>query len=156
MCKLFVGKKLVLVNNPPHFKLNKYPLTVVEIEITEQKDNVPGEFSGKTDNTGYVAKGSDGYLYSYNYPRANEGFSDTCWHRHMEDDAFIALSAVDKDRLISQYIWFDVTSCYRGIIPKFMLKYPYVKSCAKHKTWLYDGDKCFYCLVEESKKEKTV
>lgn len=154
MSKLFIGKKLVLVNNPPYIQINKKPLMVVEIEIIEKKEDVPGEFSGKEEYTGFIAKGSDGYLYSYNFPRANEGFSDTCWHRYMADNDFLALSEEDKNRLTSQYLWFDVVNYYRGIIPKFMLKYPYVKACTKHKTWIYDGDSCFDCCVEEWKRRK--
>lgn len=158
-----IGDKFILVNKAPyHFFTGHNTKNIpqfIEVEVIEQKENVPGEFTNKKEgNTGFIAKGSDGYFYGYNYPRYNEGFGNTIWTRHCSDDAFDKLSEEEKDKMVKDYLWTDVTLFQCPALPAFANNFSIkILFCEKHQNLYYENTKCFYCEhIPNAKKEVTL
>lgn len=151
--KMVIGQKFILVNIPPwnYFTGHntKDEPKFIEIEISEIKENVPGEFSGKIQGNGYIAKGSDGYNYAYNYPTYSEGFGGTSWVRYMKDDEFKQLDRKTKDELIKDYMWHDVVNYQCPALPKFVNDFSIeIKFCEEHQKLYYIYNSCFYCALK--------
>lgn len=153
--KFKMNQNIVIVNVSPYnmFGHNKKIAKFVEIEIIEEIKNVPGEFTSKTKHTGYIGKGTDGYQYSYNYPYANEGFGDTVWTRYCENDRFERLAKVEKDQMIKDYIWFDITDYHCPKEASFCKGKDYIKYCEIHKRHYYLVNKCFHCTFNIDTKD---
>lgn len=158
-----IGDKFILVNRAPYSyfvgRNTKVIPKFIEVEVIEQKDNVPGEFTEKTeDHTGFIAKGSDGYIYSYNYPRYNEGYGETIWTRYCSDDEFTKLSEEEKNKMVKDYIWVDVTRYQCPSLPKFANNFSIkILFCEKHQNLYYENSACFYCKhIPDFRHEETL
>lgn len=154
-----IGDKIVITNTPPYSFLcgvnkEKEP-KIISIEIYRQIFNVPGEFTGKLKFTGYVAKGEDGYEYSYNYPTGNEGYGDTCWSRYIENEEFKLLSEEEKHKFVEDYLWLEIELFKCPAKPKFLNKYKFMRYCKKHQKCFYINEGCFECTYSlKEPKEK--
>ena len=143
------GQKFILTNQQPYGVIGNDVETIpefIEIEIIEEKSGPVGGFSGKVYDgvMGYLAKGSDEYNYSMNWPSFYEGYVHPCWVRYASDVDFDKLSETEKNKLISDYLWTDVVhvQCFKP--PKFMNSFSIkLKFCEKHQRLYYD--ECFYC-----------
>jgi hypothetical protein len=144
-----VGDIRILTSRLPYSLLCSHNTIVpkfIEVEIFEQKDDIPGEFSGKPQGSGFLAKGSDGYNYGHNYSSYNESFSDTCWSRHMGNENFLKLSEFEKSKLVKDYLWSEVTHFQCPALPKFATSFRrHLTWCEKHQNLHYIDELCFYC-----------
>ena len=145
--KLKIGSKHVLTNvapyNPYSGHNNKKIPVFIEVEVIEEREG-EGEFTGKV-SEGYICKGSDGYLYGFNYPNVNEGYGNTCFHRWLPDEEFLALPHEEAEKFINEYHWQDVTHFQCPAAPKFMKNYPYLSYCDLHQQMYQKDESCFYC-----------
>ena len=145
--KLTIGSKHCVTNVAPYnlytgHNKDKIP-TFIEVEILEEKES-KGEFTDKP-NIGYLCKGSDGYTYGFNYPRYNEGYGNTCFHRYLPDGEFKALSSKEANELIKDYLWVDVTHYQCPAEPTFLKDYPYLGYCELHQHIFRNDDGCWRC-----------
>jgi hypothetical protein len=146
--KLKIGQKVVVINEIPYSHLighNKKPTRFIEIEVIEEKKNVPGEFDGKEIHTGYLGKGSDNYMYGYNYPTANQGGGNTAWVRHCSDEEWYKLSKNEKDEMVKDYLWSDITHYQCPAEATFCKNKDYIQYCEKHQQHYYTDEGCFRC-----------
>lgn len=74
-----------------------------------------GEFSGN-DYVGYIAQTTEGKLFSYNYPRANECYGETLWLPYLPEGDFEKLSDYEKKKFVENFFWKDITK------PKMSIK----------------------------------
>lgn len=150
-----IGNKLILINNPPYIfgTKNEREVKSIIIEVIEEKDDAKGEFTGKV-GKGYLAKGNDGYLYGYNYPHINEGYSSGIWTRYMPDEDFINLSTEDKDKLVKDYLWHDVTKFQCPAKAIFAINQDFIEYCSDHQQHFYHKRGCFWCKHMPEHKPK--
>src|SRR6056297_3322271 len=102
-----INDKFVLVSTAPyhHFTgVNETRIKFIEVIIVKRIENIPYEFDPNEFGTGYLAKGSDGYMYGYDYPRYGGS-----WTRYIPDDKFDLLPEEEKDIFIEDLIWNDIT-----------------------------------------------
>lgn len=140
-----VGNQFLLVNESPYLLglHNEEPVEFIVATIIEEKVG-KGEFTGKEDK-GYLARGSDGLYYGYNYPTVNEGMSSGIWVRHMPDELFLELSQEEKEEFVRNYMWKDITlfQCPAEALPAKELDF--IEYCEKHQKHFYTRKSCFYC-----------
>lgn len=144
-----IGQKFILTSHAPYgiFGHNtKFFPKFIEVEITEIKKDIPGEFSGNPQGDGYLAKGSDGYFYGYNYPRFNEGYRETIWTRYCSNSEFKKLTEKEKKEMAKDYIWCDITLYQCPALPTFVANFNVkLLFCEKHQHLYYEYEECFYC-----------
>jgi hypothetical protein len=152
-----LNDKLLLIKRPPHlFGIkNENEVKSITIEIVEKRDDAKGEFSGKT-VTGYIAKGSDGYLYGYNYPEIHEGFGGGLWVRYTSNEEFLELSTEEQERFIEDYLWHDVTKFQFPAQATFAVNEDFIDYCEKHQRHFYTRKGCFYCHFMPDKQPETI
>lgn len=140
------GDKFILINHPPYvFGIkNGNEVKTIIVEIIEERNDAKGEFTGN-EGKGYLAKGSDGYTYGYNYPHINEGFSDGVWTRYIPDEEFLKLSPEDKEKLVEDYLWHDFTKYQCPAKAVFAINEDFVDYCEAHQQYFYNRKGCFYC-----------
>lgn len=140
-----VGDKRVICFN------RKNSFDYVSLKIIKNMTGI-GEFSGKPIK-GFLAEGSDSYLYGYNYPIAGEGFfSGSTWTRYRlikyKNRTFEELSDQEKDRLIDKFIWRDVSIIeFRNKPIELLRKYSFLNYCKKHSL-VYYGRYCQRCSAQ--------
>ena len=141
-----IGDKFILANHAPYSfgVTNKKEVTFITVEVVQKHEDAKGEFTGKV-GTGYTALGSDGYTYSFNYPHINEGFSNTAWIRYMPDEEFSKLSTEDKEKLVEDYLWLDVTNFQCPAKAVFAINNDFIEYCESHQRHFYTRKGCFYC-----------
>ena len=153
-------KRVICYNNKNRFNCdlpNKSDFDYVSLKIIENKTGI-GEFSGEPVN-GFLAEGSDYYLYGYNYPVASEGFfSGSTWTRYMpikyKNKKFEELSDQEKDKLISKFIWRDISIIEFEDEPvKLLEKYDFIDYCEKHNL-IYYKPNCWRCKAESRLQRK--
>lgn len=156
-----LGDKFVLTNVPPYFGYGmghntKDPM-FIEIQITEEKINVPSIYDeSDRSGRGYIALGSDGHMYCYNYPYHSCSF-DINWTRWMPDNEFDKLSEKEKNDLVKNYLWFDVIGYQCPVKPVFADRFSIkICFCEKHQNLFYEGNECFYCKRNFTPKDRVV
>jgi len=154
---LKIGDQFLLVAPAPYTMFGGHeedPGSFITVTVTEELDS-EGEFTGEK-GKGYLAKGSDGYNYGYNYPRVNEGYGTTPWCRYMPDKEFLALSTEDKDKLVAEYLWSDVTKfqCPKECFES--QKLDFISFCETHQKHYYVRKGCFYCKHIPDHKNQVV
>lgn len=152
--KFEIGSKLVLVNRTPYgfFGHNEKPVKFITVEIIELRNTGTCEYTGKAiEALCALAKGSDDYLYGYNWKTVGGGFSDTPWVRYIPNEDFQTLSEFEKDIFVKDYIWHDVTGWQCPPVPKLVEMYPFLHYCDKHQQLYYT--ECDYCGLNLSKRE---
>ncbi len=143
-----IGQKFILINEAPYHHLsghNDRPVKFIIVEVIEVKENVPGEFDHKKTGIGYLAKGYDGYLYGYDYPRLNQGYSTTAWVRHCTDEEFNKLTRHQKDEMVKDYIWVDIINYQCPEIAYFCKDKEFISYCKKHQYHYYINNGCWRC-----------
>lgn len=141
-----IGDQHILVNTAPYIygQHNDIIAKHITIEIVEEHHDAKGEFTGK-EGTGYLAKGSDGYMYGYNYPHINEGFSSGVWVRHMPDEEFNNLSRDEKDKLVEDFLWHDVEKYQCPEKASFAVGKDFIDFCPDHQKHFYVRTGCIWC-----------
>lgn len=141
-----IGDKHMLINRPPYSPLGhtEQEATFITIRITEERESKPCPYSGDT-LQGYIAKGSDGYTYAYNYPAPNMGFGSTPWKRWMSDEEFSALPKAEQDALIDDHVWYDLTGWQCPAEAEPAKKEDFVAYCETHQEHFYIRRGCFGC-----------
>jgi len=147
--KFKIGEIRVLSSERPYGFAghNERTPEFIQIKVTTEIPDVPGEFTGKTEgNTGYFADGSDGYVYAHNYPHACESMGEPNWSRYVDDDIFKLLSEEDRNKLITPLWWVDVAGYQYPALPVFADKFERkIHFCETHQNLYYEGEECFYC-----------
>ena len=154
-----IGDEHILVNERPYsiwFENyhNKIAPKFIKIKIIKRRENVLGEFSGKICGEGFLAKGSDGYMYEYNYIRYHEGYGIRGWSRYITDEDFEKLS--EKDALIEDYLWHDITNFQCPAKPKIIEKFDVgIEFCEVHQKIFYERTGCLNCKHAPVKRFQT-
>ncbi len=155
-------KRVICYNNTDCFNYvlpDKNNFDYVLLNIIENKTGI-GEFSKESVN-GFLAEGSDSYLYGYNYPIASEGFfSGSVWTRYMpikyKNKKFEELSDQEKDKLIDKFIWRDISILeFENKPVKLLEKYDFLNYCEKHNLIYYKPD-CWRCKAESRLQRKEI
>lgn len=135
-----IGDHFLLINKPPYFygMHNEDNITTVSVEVIEERHDAEGQFSGNI-GTGYIAKGSDGKLYGYNYPVISEGLSDGCWQLAELSD----VEEMDLDKLV----WSDVTLYQCPAKAVFTKDLPFIDFCETHQRHVYTRNGCRRCAL---------
>ena len=153
-----VGNKIMCVNVAPYHRFlghsDKLP-KFIELEVIEKKENVPYDYGDKT-GEGFLAKGSDGHLYGYDYPRVGCGLGNTSWVRYCPDEEFEKLTEEEKDILVKDMLWIDVTlfQCPKPV--KRFVDTEYIQFCESHQRHFYTVCGCVYCKHDLPKPEITL
>jgi hypothetical protein len=145
-----IGDKFIVTTERPYSYIlghntTRYPEFIL-LEVIEERNDSKGEFSGEI-GTGYIAKGSDNNLWSYNYPRANEGYGDTPWVKYITNEDFVNLSEEEKTKFVDNYMASDVTQFQAPPTPIIVTQFKELKYCEVHQR-LYDDRGCFYCKYD--------
>ena len=156
-----MGDRFILTNTPPYSMWykdyhNKKKPKFIWIEIKEVSFDVPGEFSGEPVGNGFLAVGSDGFHYEYNYKKYYQGLGERGWNRWMEDEEFSALSEKEQDAVADDMYWYDITHYQCPQIPNILdrfNKFVSVNFCEKHQKLYYDSKECFYCKYELNERK---
>lgn len=158
MSKYQVGQKIVVTNIPPYSRWsdhNKVRPNFVQIEILQTELEAKGEWDDKIENIGILGKGSDSYMYGYNYPKTVSN-----WVRHCPDEEFNKLSEEEKTKMCEDLVWYDVATYQCPALPEAIIKqFPEVEFefCEKHQVLQYkNGQKCFYCKMNFEPKDRVV
>lgn len=141
-----IGDKRLVVNIAPYHHFtghNDTPVKFVELEVVEECVG-KGEHTGD-EGEGFLAKGSDGYMYGYNYPHVNEGHGSTVWMRHMPDDEFLALSEQEKSALVEDLMWPDMTMFQCPAEAVVARDKDYIEYCETHQHHFYTAKGCSHC-----------
>lgn len=142
------GQKFILINEAPYNRLEGHTPKATKfiiVEIIDIKKNVPGEFNSEKTGIGYLAQGSDGYLYGYNYTRLNQGFGNTAWERYCSDEEFDKLTIAQKDAMVEDDIWRDIVYYQCPKIADFCKDKEFIQYCAKHQHHYYSQIGCKRC-----------
>lgn len=137
------------------YSRNENPVKHIVLEVISEHDDAVGEFDGRI-GTGYIAKGSDGYLYGFNYPDINQGFGNTPWVRYISDKGFANLSEEEKDEIIEDYIWQDITHYQCPAEAKFVEPLDFISYCEFHQHHYYIRKGCSRCKLSNGKKLNSV
>ena len=139
-----IGTKIVAISEVPYHPFighNERSAKFIEIEVIEERTG-KGEFTGK-ESKGYLGKGSDGYLYGYNYPHTNEGYSSTPWIRFCPDEEFNKLTEDEKNEIVKDYMWHDIIHYQCPAKANFCKDKTYISYCEIHQHHYYN--ECFRC-----------
>jgi len=141
-----INDTFLLVNVPPYytFTINETkPVKFIKVTIVTEIKNVPSEFEDNTRGTGYLAKGSDGHMYGYDYPRY--GYSS--WTRYLPDNVFDTLSEEQKDEFVKDLIWHDIINYQCPAKAKVCndINMEFIDYCEKHQHHFYIRTGCKRC-----------
>lgn len=149
-----IGDKFILTNEAPYNPYtghNEVKPDFITVEIIEKHEDAKGEFTDEV-GSGYVAKGSDGILYSYNYPTICEGFGETPWTPYISNEAFEKLSDKEKEKYI--VLWMDVTKYQCPDKALFVDGNDFIEYCDKHQRHFYTRKGCFFCKNAPEYRQK--
>lgn len=142
-----IGQKFLIINEVPYNAFSGHsrdPTKYVILEVISAHDDAEGEFNGEV-GTGYIAKGSDGYFYGYNYPFINQGLGTTPWTRYISDEDFVKLSEKEKNDIVEDYIWNDIVHYQCPAEAKFAKPLDFISYCDVHQHHYYVENGCKYC-----------
>lgn len=166
-----IGDKLILTSNPLFFnkrdtyKYRRVDKTIV-IEVVDVKKNVPGV--GKIrQGRGYIAKGSDGFKYSYNYPVIYLHNGAGVWTRYAEHEAMAEMDKDTRHDFLINNAWHEISFYKTQTRVRFtnlvFKDFPadgletrtrdFVDFCQQHSIHFYKRDECPFCKGDEGKIE---
>lgn len=140
-----IGDKFIVCDSAPYtvFGRPQTPAKFITLEIVEEKVG-KGEFTGK-ERRGFLAKGSDGHMYGYNYPTVSEGFGDVPWIRYLPDDEFARLTDAEKRDFVKDWMWYDITNFQCPTKTAFVEEHDFIDFCEVHQKHVYTRRGCLYC-----------
>lgn len=144
-----IGDIFVLTNTAPYHHLtghNSKEPKFIQVKIIEEKYPDAAAIAAGHDSVGYLAKGSDWYIYGFRYPHEYTGFGDPSWIRYCPNEEFAKLSNDEKNKLCSDLVWHDVVKFQCPGKPIFADKFDRkIEFCEKHQLIHYTDGHCFYC-----------